>query len=148
MRFLFSMFFILGVMAEAITQNLTIYLSEASVEVTVQKVEEIIKSKDLILFERVSHEIIAQEQGIELDPTEIVIFEDPKLTTDLILCEQTAALDLPLKIMVWEENEDTYIGYIDPKLMKRRFLIEGCDDTIQKIAGLMVRIVNEALREL
>ena len=127
-------------------QNLTVYKARNSVEETVAKIVSVIDAKDLIFFETVSHEMIAEEEGIIIDPTEIILFEDPKLTTQLIMCEQTAALDLPLKIMVWEENEDVYIGFIDPQLMRRRFLIDGCDDTLTQMTALVVRVINEALR--
>ncbi len=131
----------------ALAQNLTVYKAKASVPETVKKIVSIIESKDLIFFETVSHELIAEDRGIKIAPTEIILFEDPDLTTQLIMCEQTAALDLPLKIMVWEEHEDVYIGYIDPQLMRRRFLIDGCNETLSKMTALVVRVVNEALRE-
>ncbi len=129
------------------SQNLTVYKARGSVQETVQKIVGIIQEKDLIYFETVSHEVIAEDQGIKIDPTEIILFEDPNLTTELIMCEQTAALDLPLKIMVWEENQDVYIGFIDPQLMRRRFLIDGCEETLSRMTALIVRVVNESLRQ-
>ncbi len=129
-------------------QNLTVYRSDTSVSATTQKIISVIKSKSLIYFETVSHDVIAKERGVEIAPTNVILFEDPDLTTELIECEQTTALDLPLKILVWEENNDVYIGYIDAALMRRRFLITGCDETLNKITGLCVRIINEAIKEL
>ena len=129
------------------TQNLTVYRAKKSVSATTQRIVSIIKDKDLIFFETVSHDQIAEDRGIDIDHTNVILFEDPDLTSNLILCEQTAALDLPLKILVWEENEDVYIGYIDPQLMRRRFLIDGCDETLKEMTGLVVRIINEALKE-
>jgi uncharacterized protein (DUF302 family) len=128
-------------------QNLTVYKAKGSVSETTEKIVSIIKEKNLIFFETVSHDQIAENRGIEIDKTNVILFEDPDLTSNLILCEQTAALDLPLKILVWEENEDVYIGYIDPQLMRRRFLINGCDETMVKMTALIVRIINESLRE-
>jgi uncharacterized protein (DUF302 family) len=129
-------------------QNLTVYRSDTSVSATTQKIISVIKSKNLIYFETVSHDVIAKERGVEIAPTNVILFEDPDLTTELIQCEQTTALDLPLKILVWEENGDVYIGYIDAALMRRRFLITGCDETLNEITGICVRIINEAIKEL
>jgi len=129
-------------------QNLTVYRSDTSVSATTEKIISIIKSKNLIYFETVSHDVIAKERGVDISPTNVILFEDPDLTTQLIQCEQTTALDLPLKILVWEENNDVYIGYIDAALMRRRFLITGCDETLNKITGICVRIINEAIKEL
>ena len=82
-----------------------------------------------------------------IDSTNVILFEDPELTSALISCEQTSALDLPLKVMVWEENEDVYIGFIDPAFMRKRFMIQDCPEILQKMTGLMVRVVNEAIRQ-
>lgn len=130
-------------------QNLTIYRSEKSVPETVARIIEVIESKEgLIFFETVSHDEIAQERGLNLAPTKSILFEDPVLTTTLINCQQTAALDLPLEILVWEEHGDVYIGFMDPKFMIRRFMITDCDETIQKMTSLMIRVAMDALREM
>ncbi|MFY0686823.1 MAG: DUF302 domain-containing protein [Cyclobacteriaceae bacterium] len=127
-------------------QNLTVYRSKVSVQTTTDKLVEIIEKKNLIFFETVSHHAIASERGMDIDSTNVVLFEDPVLTSQLIGCSQTAALDLPMKIMVFEEHGDIYIGYVDPQLMRRRFLINGCHETLNQMTSLMVRVVNETLR--
>lgn len=129
-------------------QNMTVYLTESSLQTAVAKLEEVIDRNDLIRFETVVHETIAKNIGVSIDSTEVIFFEDPTLTSKLILCEQTTALDLPLKIMVWKEEGETYIGYIDPKQMQRRFLINECGDTLERMSKLMIRIVNDAMRQL
>ncbi len=129
-------------------QNLTIFQSSASLEITVSKIEEVVDRMDLIRFETVVHETIAKNVGVNIDSTEVIFFEDPKLTTQLILCEQTAALDMPLRIMVWKEEGDTYMGYMDPNLLKRRFMIGDCDETLLRMSRLFVKIINDTKREL
>ncbi|MEQ8552527.1 MAG: DUF302 domain-containing protein [Cyclobacteriaceae bacterium] len=132
-----------------IGQNLSVYRSEKSVDETVGKIVEIINSDtSLIFFETVAHDSIAMERGLELSPTRSILFEEPRLTTELINCQQTAALDLPLEIIVWEEYGDVYIGFMDPKFMRRRFMIDGCDDTIQGLAGIMTKVAMDAIRQL
>ena len=128
-------------------QNLTIYRSSMNVSETSEKIEEIIKKKGLIFFETVSHDKIAKEREFEISATNVILFEDPVLTSQLISCEQTSALDLPLKVLVWEEHGDVFIGYVDPTTMRRRFMINGCDDTLNQMAALIIRVVNEALRQ-
>lgn len=128
-------------------QNLTIFRSNLGVDETTTKIEEIIDAKGLKFFETVHHHEIATENGYTIDSTNVILFEDPELTSALIACEQTSALDLPLKVMVWEENEDVYIGFIDPAFMRKRFMIQDCPEILQKMTGLMVRVVNEAIRQ-
>jgi len=128
-------------------QNLTIFKSNLGVRQTTNKLEQLIINKGLKFFETVHHHEVALEKGHQIDSTNVILFEDPDLTSDLINCEQTSALDLPLKLMVWEENGDVYIGFIDPQLMKKRFMIQDCGETLSKMTDIVVRIVNEAIRK-
>lgn len=128
-------------------QNLTVYSSTNSVDETVSKIVKVIKEKELIYFETVSHDEIAKEKGVEIAPTRMILFEDPDLMIQLISCRQTTALDLPMKILVWEENEDVYIGFFDPKVMKKRFLLQGCEDILTEMSKLKIRIVSDVLRD-
>jgi uncharacterized protein (DUF302 family) len=131
----------------AFGQNLTIYKSDRTVDETTEKIVSLIKEEGLIFFEIVSHDQIAKERGDTLAPTKSILFEDPKLTTQLIKCQQTTALDLPLEILVWDEFGDVYIGFVDPKFMKKRFMIIGCDETLLELTRLMLRITNNSLKE-
>ncbi|MEP0984181.1 DUF302 domain-containing protein [Ekhidna sp.] len=128
-------------------QNLTTYRSTRSVDETVERLVEIIKQKKLAYFETVEHDKVAQEYGVTIPPTRMILFEDPNLMIELISCRQTTALDLPMKILVWEENNDVYIGFFDPKIMKKRFLLQECEDIITSMSRLKIRVVNEALRD-
>ncbi len=135
--------------SSAFGQTLTIYRSTESVDKTVEKiVNEIQSNASLIYFETVYHDSIANKRGMKLAPTRSILFEDPNLTTQLLSCRQTAALDLPLEIIVWEELGDVYIGFIDPKFMTRRFMITDCNDVIQQLTRLMIKISMNAIREM
>ncbi|WP_421878147.1 DUF302 domain-containing protein [Marinoscillum sp.] len=149
LRYLIFILPILATFSEAFGQNLTVYKSEKSVDETVAKIISIIESNDdLMLFETVAHDSIAKARGLELLPTRSILFEDPDLTTALLQCQPTAALDLPLEIIVWEEFGDIYIGFMDPKFMRRRFMITDCEDTLNQLTSLMTKVTMDALREL
>lgn len=128
------------------SQNLTIYRSTMSVDETANKLVELIAESDLVYFETVFHDEIASKRNLEIPPTRVVIFEDPDLVTRLIKCNQTTALEMPLKMLIWEENEDVYVGFVDPKLMSKRFLLEGCDDVLEDLARLMVKLASNVIR--
>ena len=129
------------------SQNLTTYRSTRSVDETVNRIVEIIKKKKLAYFETVEHDKVAKEYGVEIPPTRMILFEDPNLMIELIACRQTTALDLPMRILVWEEHGDVYVGFFDPKVMKKRFMLHECDDVITSMSRLKIRVVNEALRQ-
>ncbi|MEQ8549900.1 MAG: DUF302 domain-containing protein [Cyclobacteriaceae bacterium] len=98
-------------------------------------------------IETISYDKTLIDAGHKIDPTKSVLFEDPNLSAQLIGCQQTSVLDLPLKILVWEEHKDVYIGFIDPKFMKKRFLLVGCDDIVEALTKLMVRVTNDTIRK-
>lgn len=117
-----------------------------SVEETTEKLIDLIKEQKLVYFETVIHDEIALKRNLEIPPTRVVIFEDPELITKLINCNQTTALEMPLRILVWEENKDVYIGFVDPKLMSKRYLIQECSDVLDELARLMVKLANTVIR--
>lgn len=131
---------------EIYAQNLTVYRSNVSVQQTVQSLIKVIQTKGYKYFETVEHDKIARDRNVKISPTQVIIFEDVELSSQLIVCEQTSALDLPMKVMVWEEHGDVYIGYLDPILMRRKYLIDGCDETLKNMSSMMSRVVNETLR--
>ena len=108
----------------AFGQQMTVYKSPFTVNETVDKVVETINQKRLVHFETVNHDSVAAEYGVEIPPTRMIMFEDPNLMIELVSCRQTTALDLPMKILVWVENSDVYIGFFDPKVMKKRFMLQ------------------------
>jgi len=142
-----SIHFFFFIVFQSQAQSITVFRAKESVTVTTQKIENIIKEKGLVYFETIAQDEIAKKRGVTIHPIRSVLFEDADLCTKLVACQATVSLDLPLKILIWEEHGDVFIGYMDPNHMKRRFLISGCDDVLAKLTGLHVRIINEALRE-
>ena len=140
-----GMLFIISV---SYSQNLSIYKSKKGVEETTQALVQLIKERGLVYFETVDHSKIAEERGIDIPPTKVILFEDSELTSKLITCQQTTALDLPLKILVWEENEDVYIGFINPNDMEKRFMLNDCHDSIEALSRLMIRLVTDVMRAM
>ena len=128
-------------------QTMTVYKSSWPVEETVDRIRDVIDEKQLVAFKTINHDELARQHGVEIPPTRVILFEEPSLMAELVSCRQTTAIDLPMKILVWEENEDVYIGFFDPKLMKKRFMFNECDDILASMSRILIRIVNEALKE-
>ena len=109
--------------------------SDHSVAVTADKLENAISGKGLTVFARVNHAQGADGAGMELRPTELVIFGNPKVGTPVMQCAQSAAIDLPQKALIWEDNNgQVWLSYNDPDYLKQRHGIEGCDEALEKIA--------------
>jgi uncharacterized protein (DUF302 family) len=111
-----------------------------SVTDTVDRLESALKNKGMTIFKRVSHSAGAAKVGLELRPTELLIFGNPKVGTPLMQCQQLAALDLPQKALVYEdENGQVWYAYNDPEYIAYRHNIVGCDDVVSKISSALFK---------
>jgi len=75
-----------------------------SVDRTVEKLEEILKAKGVKLFALVDHSGEAEKAGMQMRPTKLLVFGNPKGGTPLMIAAPSSAIDLPLKILVWEDG--------------------------------------------
>jgi uncharacterized protein (DUF302 family)/uncharacterized membrane protein YidH (DUF202 family) len=91
------------------------------VDQTVAKLEEMLQAKGVKLFALVDHSGEAEKVGMKMPPTKLLIFGNPKAGTPLMLASPTSAIDLPLKILVWEDsNGKTWITYNSPRYLQAR----------------------------
>ena len=119
--------------------------STHSVADTLTKLEEVLVSKGMTVFARVNHTAGAEKAGLELRPTEVLIFGNPKVGTPLMLCSQSIAVDLPQKMLAWEdESGQVWLGYNDPMYLKSRHATEGCDEVFKKVTGALANFAAAA----
>jgi uncharacterized protein (DUF302 family) len=108
--------------------------SSHSVKKTVDRLESVLKEKGMTVFTRLDHTNGAKKVGLELRPTELLIFGNPKVGTPLMQCSQSAAIDLPQKALVSEDQDgQVWLTYNDPDYLAKRHKITGCDEVIKKI---------------
>ena len=125
----------------AASDGLVKYESNYSVKETADRFEDIAKSKGLTLFARVDHQKNAASVNLELRPTEVIIFGNPKVGTPLMQCAQDVAIDLPQKVMVSEDdNKKVWLTYNNPTYLMERHQIQGCDEAIKKISGVLSKL--------
>lgn len=95
--------------------------SRHSVNETVQYLTRILDSKGIKLFTLIDHSGAAEEAGMKMRPTKLLIFGNPKAGTPLMIASPTIAIDLPLKLLVWEDAGGTVrITYNDPAYLQER----------------------------
>ncbi len=121
--------------------------STHSVSETINKLEAVLNKKGMTIFKRVNHTAGANKVGLQLRPTELLIFGNPKVGTPLMQCSQTAALDLPQKALAYkDENGQVWLAYNDPVYMAKRHNIHGCEKAIQKVTNALARFANSATK--
>jgi uncharacterized protein (DUF302 family) len=109
--------------------------SRQSVDETVDKLKAILKSKGMTLFALIDHSGEAEKAGLKMPPTKLLIFGNPKGGTPLMLAAPSAALDLPLKILVAEDGQGkAWVSYNSPDYLKERHGFP--DDLVPNIAAV------------
>ncbi|WP_426370069.1 DUF302 domain-containing protein [Pseudocolwellia sp. HL-MZ7] len=117
------------------------YESPYSVKVTADRFENIVKEKGLTLFARIDHQKNAKSVNLELRPTEVIIFGNPKVGTPLMVCAQSVAIDLPQKVMVSEgANNKVWLTYNNPDYLQKRHDMNGCDAIINKVLDVLSKL--------
>jgi len=119
--------------------------SDFNVEETANRLEHILNEKGMTIFGRVKHSDGAANVGIELRPTELFLFGNPKVGSPLMQCQQSVAIDLPQKALIWEDSEaQVWISYNDPRYLEERHQISGCEEFLSKIEKALSGITRTA----
>jgi uncharacterized protein (DUF302 family) len=96
-------------------------LSHYPFEQTVTRLEEVLRTKGIKLFTLVDHSGEAEKAGLRMPPTKLLIFGSPKAGTPLMLATPSIAIDLPLKILISEDDSGkVWISYNSPDYLARR----------------------------
>jgi len=117
----------------AATEGIIDKPSNHSVEETVERLKNILQAKGVTLFALIDHSGEAEKIGMKMPPTKLLVFGSPKAGTPLMLAAPSIALDLPLKILVWEDLQaKVWISYNSPVYLQQRHGLP--QDLLQNIA--------------
>jgi uncharacterized protein (DUF302 family) len=120
-------------MDQAVTNGIVDEASNHSVDETVAKLKEILQSKGVTLFAIIDHSGEAAKAGMKMRPTKLLIFGSPKAGTPLMQAAPSVAIDLPLKILIWEDAQGkAWVSYNSPAYLQKRHGIPP--DLMQNIA--------------
>jgi uncharacterized protein (DUF302 family) len=107
--------------------------SSHSVDDTVEKLKSILQAKGVTVFAVIDHSGEAQKAGLAMRPTKLVIFGNPKGGTPLMVASPSVAIDLPLKILIYEDADSTVqVCYNTPAYLQQRHNLP--QDLLQNIA--------------
>jgi len=116
--------------------------SNHSVDQTVENLKNILQSKGITIFAVIDHSGEAEKVGMKMLPTKLLIFGNPKHGTPVMLAAPSIAIDLPLKILVWEDTAGkTRISYNSPEYLVRR---HGLRQDMVKSFGILENLANVA----
>lgn len=119
--------------------------SAADFAATVQRLEAEIGKRGATVVATVDHAAAAKASGLELQPTTVIIFGNPVLGTPLMQGGQTAGIDLPLRVLIWEDANGTVrVGYWPPSRIADAHDIEDAGAVTQKMAAALDAITDAA----
>jgi uncharacterized protein (DUF302 family) len=108
-------------MARTIANGIVNEPSSHSVDETVESLKAILQASGAVLFGLIDHSGVAEKVGLEMKPTKLLIFGNPRAGTPLMLASPSKAIDLPLKMLVWEDAaKKVWISYNSPEYLQER----------------------------
>jgi len=127
------------------TPGLVVLESANDVPTTVERLVAAIEAKGLTVFARIDHADGAEQVGMALPPTELVIFGTAKVGTALMQCDRTVGIDLPLKALIWENDAGkVLLGYNDSGWLGSRHDLAACAPVLARVDDALSALAAEA----
>lgn len=130
----------------AAADGLVTIKSPHSAKDTMNRLEDVVKQRGLNVFARIDHAAGAAKVGRSLRPTELLIFGNPQGGTLFMECAQSVGIDLPLKVLVWEDaSSQVWLGYNDPAFLAQRHGVAQCP-VVENLRKALAGIAEAAAR--
>ena len=144
--FVFSALLFFATAAAQVPAGLVVLKSANDVETTQAKLEAAITAADgLNVMTVIDHAANAESVGLALRPTRVVLFGNPNAGTPLMQAAQSVAIDLPQKMLIWEDEVgDVFVAYNNPYYLRARHNVEGQDELLANIASALDRLAKAA----
>ncbi|MDZ7705662.1 MAG: DUF302 domain-containing protein [Trueperaceae bacterium] len=131
-------------LAQTSAEGVVTMESNNDFETTQQRLEHAIAANNLILVTVIDHAANAESAGLELPPTRLLIFGNPQVGTPLMQQSRTHAIDLPQKMLVWQDSGGAiYVSYNEPGYLARRHGLMA-DTRTETIAGVLNSLASVA----
>ena len=131
------------------SSGLVTCISKFGPKETMDRLAAAVTTRGISIMARIDHAAAAAEIGMELRPTEVLIFGNPRAGTPLLQAVQTVGIDLPLKALVWQdEGGTTWLTYNDPQWLAQRHGVGArLDRPLRIMADVLAAVANEATAE-
>jgi uncharacterized protein (DUF302 family) len=108
--------------------------ASGSVDAAVDRLVRLARDRSMTVFATIDHSGEARGHGLELRDTKLVIFGSPTGGTPVMQASPLAALDLPLKVLVWDDGGQTKVSYTDPDALAARYHLSS--ELASRLAGI------------
>lgn len=119
--------------------------SKSSVKETTDRLAAAVEQRGIRIVARVDHAAGAKAAGLELAPSELLVFGNPKLGTPLMQANPEIGIDLPIKVLTWQDKDGkVWIGYAAPDEIVSRHGVSGRDEIVKAMRGALDGLVKAA----
>ena len=126
-------------------EGLVVKPSNYSVGETLDRLEGILKDKGLKIIARIDHQAGAAGAGLDLPPTQVLIFGNPKLGTPLMQTNRMIGLDLPMKVLAWQDSAGKVrLAYTTPAALQARHSVTGRDKVFATMTKALGALTGKA----
>lgn len=146
LKFLAVAAVLLGFVGQARADDLITVKSALPVHATLDRLQKIVSDDGFFIVARVPHSEAAKGAGLTLRPTELMIFGKPQSGTPVMVCDQRAGIDLPLRALAWEDaSKQVWLAMVDPHALKQRYALSAdCDGAIEAMTGAVRKYLAAA----
>ncbi len=128
--------------------GLLTFKSEYSTTETLTRLKASLAKKQFKVFSHIDHSAGAKSNNISLRDTQLVIFGNPKVGSKLMQCNQTIAIDLPQKALIWiDADGSTWLAFNNPNYLFQRHQLKECQQIITKITKVLTRIAKDVTQK-
>jgi len=118
--------------------------SSSGYAATAKRLIEAIDDRGLTVFARIDHAAAAREAGMELAAEEVVLFGDPRAGTPLMQTDPRVGVELPLRILIWEDEVGALLGHREPRDLAREYDLQPRHEILERMAALLDELVDSA----
>ncbi|HYX27833.1 MAG TPA: DUF302 domain-containing protein [Pyrinomonadaceae bacterium] len=130
---------------ETATEGLITLKSDFDPKATMDRLEDEVRAQKMQIFARIDHSAGAAEAGLKLRPTELLIFGGALGGTPLMQSGQTVGIDLPLKVLVWQDSAGkTWLSYNEPDWIAQRHGVMNAQAAVNKMISLLRQLSTRA----
>jgi len=127
-------------------QGLVTKASKHSVAEAVDKLDTVLSGAGMTIFARIDHAAAAEKAGLKMPPAVVIVFGNPKGGTPMMRGAPTIAIDLPMKILVWEDaSGKAWVSYNTGRYVADRHELKGMDKQIQGLDGALAKLTASVI---
>jgi uncharacterized protein (DUF302 family) len=108
------------------------------------RLREALDAHGLQLFARIDHAAGARKASVELQPDVLLIFGNTSVGTPLMQADPRVGIELPLRMLIWQDHGGTHVGYLDPRGLADRYALDGHQQTLERQTAVLNKLAAAA----